>query len=340
MSSARLETNMDLTELNDRLVTFARGMTGDPAARVSNVSKTSGHAGFSYFFDLEANGQSRSLFLRLPPPGVKLEGTADVLRQVAVLNALEGTDVPHASVVWSGDDPRWFGLPYFITDRLPGDVLRGDHLLKFDADERREMARQAMTAVAGIHRVDPAKVSYLGDFWGFEFDVTRWDRFYERAADQHLLAQAPTVRQRLLDTIPHDARIGLYHGDFQWANLLYSDDALLQAVIDWELCGIGATLNDVGWICAFNEPRAWAHEGATGGGLMPQADELEAMYRDAWGENAGDIRWFKALAVYKFGIITGFNLMLHRRGKRDDPHWEDIAPSMETNMAYAMEMLG
>ncbi|HEX6032171.1 MAG TPA: phosphotransferase family protein [Tepidiformaceae bacterium] len=331
---------MDLDELEDRLVVFTRSMSGDPFARVSDLEKTSGHAGFSYFFDVEANGERRSLFLRLPPPGVKLEGTADVLRQVTVLNALEGTSVPHAPVVWSGDDPQWFGVPYFITPKLPGDVLRGDYLLQFDEDQRREMARQAMTALAGIHRVDAAKCSYLGDFWGFEFDVTRWDRFYERAADQHLLALQPKVRQRLLDTIPHEARIGLYHGDFQWANLLYAEDARLQAVIDWELCGIGASLNDVGWICAFNEPRAWAHEGATGGGLMPQADELEAMYREAWGADAGDIRWFKALAVYKFGIITGFNLMLHRRGKRDDPHWEDIAPSMETNMAYAMEMLG
>jgi len=331
---------MDLDELEDRLVVFTRSMSGDPFARVSDLEKTSGHAGFSYFFDVEANGGRQSLFLRLPPPGVKLEGTADVLRQVTVLNALEGTSVPHAPVVWSGDDPQWFGLPYFITPKLPGDVLRGDYLLQFDEDQRREMARQAMTALAGIHRVDAADCTYLGDFWGFEFDVTRWDRFYERAADQHLLALQPKVRQRLLDTIPHEARIGLYHGDFQWANLLYSEDARLQAVIDWELCGIGASLNDVGWICAFNEPRAWAHEGATGGGLMPQADELEGMYREAWGADAGDIRWFKALAVYKFGIITGFNLMLHRRGKRDDPHWEDIAPSMATNMAYAMDMLG
>jgi aminoglycoside phosphotransferase (APT) family kinase protein len=271
---------------------------------------------------------------------VKLEGTADVLRQVSVLNALEGGPVPHATVLWSGDDPEWFGLPYFITPKLPGDVLRGDYLLQFDEDQRRDMARQAMTALAGVHRVAAARCSYLGDFWGFEFDVTRWDRFYERAADQHLLALQPTVRQRLLDKIPHEARIGLYHGDFQWANLLYSEDTRLQAVIDWELCGIGASLNDVGWICAFNDPRAWAHEGATSGGLMPHADELEAMYREAWGADAGDIRWFKALAVYKFGIITGFNLMLHRRGKRHDPHWEEIAPSMETNMAYAMEMLG
>ena len=64
------------------------------------------------------------------------------------------------------------------------------------------------------------------------------------------------------------------------------------------------------------------------------------MYRDAFGDAVGDVRWFKALAMYKFAIITGFNLMLHRRGKRDDPHWEDLRPSMTSNMEFALKMLG
>ena len=75
-------------------------------------------------------------------------------------------------------------------------------------------------------------------------------------------------------------------------------------MIDWELCGIGATLNDVGWICAFNDNRAWANPEIRTSG-MPQADELEAMYREAWGGDPGDIAWFKALALYKFAHITG-----------------------------------
>ena len=154
-----------------------------------------------------------------------------------------------------------------------------------------------------------------------------------------MLALQPEVRQKLLDRIPSDTRIGLYHGDFQWANLMYGSNGKLRAVIDWELCGIGATLNDVGWICAFNDRRAWAHSQAMAGRYMPEAGELEAYYREAWGSDPGDIRWFKALAMYKFSIITGFNLMLHRRGKRHDPHWEEMIPSMKSNMEYAAAML-
>ncbi len=330
---------MDLDELNDRLIPFVRTQTGDPWAKVMNLEPGPGHAGFSYLFDVVAGGELQRYFLRLPPPNVKLEGTADVLRQVASLNSLEGTDVPHARVVWSGDDPQWFGSPYFIVPRIEGDVLRGEWLDRFNAEQLRDMARQAMTALAGIHRVPPERASYLGDFWGFEFDVSRWDRFAERAADPELLALQPAVRDRLLAQAPSSARIGLYHGDFQWSNLMYSAEGRLRAVIDWELTGIGASLNDLGWICIFSDPTAWAHESATAEGKLPHADELEAMYREAWGSDPGETRWFRALAAYKFGCITGFNLMLHRRGKRHDPHWEIIAPSARSNMEYAMEML-
>lgn len=327
---------MELDELKGRLEPFAREHLQDPAARIGEVEKGPGHAGFSYFFEVFSDGLKTDYFLRLPPPGVKLEGTADVLRQVAAIKALADTDVPHAPILWSGDDPRWFGVPYFVQPRLEGDTLKNDYPLRFTDAQLRDMARDAMTALAGIHKVDPARAPYLGEYWGYQFDVERWDRFYERAAEPELLALQPRVKQLLLDKIPHSARIGIYHGDFQWSNVLYSPSGKLSAVIDWELCGIGPTLNDVGWICAFSDPTAWAHQAT---GRMPGGDELEAWYREAYGSDAGDIGWFKALAVYKFSIISGFNLMLHRRGKRHDPHWEDIKPSMQRNMEYAMEQL-
>lgn len=327
---------MEVDEVRERLGPFAREKLNDPGATVSNVAKGPGHAGFSYFFDVHSEGLVCSYFLRLPPPGVKHEGTADVMRQVEAVNAMKDTDVPHAPILWSGTEEEWFGVPYFVQPRLEGDTLKDDWPLQFSNEQLRDMARDAMRALAGIHKVDPAKAPYLGEYWGYEFDVTRWDRFYEKSAEQELLALQPRVKQLLLDNIPHDARIGIYHGDFQWSNLLYSRKAELLAVIDWELCGIGPTLNDVGWICAFSDPEAWVREVES---RMPHGDELEAWYREAYPDVAGNIRWFKALAMYKFAIISGFNLMLHRRGKRHDPHWEDIKPSMKTNMEYALKML-
>ncbi|MDZ7670600.1 MAG: phosphotransferase family protein [Gammaproteobacteria bacterium] len=333
---------MELHELSARLAPFCADRYDDPALRVFDVVKMPGHAGFAYGFRVESRGRVDAWFLRLPPPNVKWRGTADVLRQVAVLNALDGTDVPHCSVQWSGDDLQWFGCPYFVVPWLEGDVLRlgeNEWGSRLSDAQLHELGRQAMTALAGVHRVDPAAASYLGEPVPFEEDVTRWDRFYERAADPERLRDAPAVRRKLLDKLPGDAPVGIFHGDFQTANLFCSSDGNLKAVIDWELTGIGATLNDVGWIVTFSDSQAWPR-GDGERAMFLDPDTLVSLYADAWGAPLPDLNWFRALAAYKFAIITGFNLNLHRRGKRHDPVWETTRLAMTPLMNRASELLG
>ena len=149
----------------------------------------------------------------------------------------------------------------------------------------------------------------------------------------------PRLRERLLTSLPENAPTGVFHGDFQWSNLFYSFEGTLLAVIDWELTGIGATLNDVGWIATFSDPPAWS-EGRLVSGVMPAAEDLVEMYQDAWGVSLPDLCWYRALAAYKFAIITGLNLSLHRRGKRPDPEWENLKLSMSTLTERALELLG
>ena len=334
---------MDLTELESRLIPFSRAMYGDDTAAVSDVIVMPGHAGFAYGFTVHSGGTRQSWFLRMPPPNVNWKGTADVLRQVQILNALDSTDVPHCSVRWSGDDLQWFDCPYFIVPQLQGDVLRigpDEWAANLSDEAALDMGRQAMTALATVHKLDwEDAVPGLGPAIAFEEDVTRWDRFLERAADPEELSDAPDVRSRLLDTLPTDAPLGVFHGDFQTANLFYSFDHRLLAVIDWELVGIGATLNDIGWISTFSDREAWA----TGDGVRPtflDPETLCELYREAYGEPLPDLNWFRALAAYKFAIITGFNLSLHRRGKRIDESWEQTALSMRPLMRRALDLLG
>jgi aminoglycoside phosphotransferase (APT) family kinase protein len=228
-----------------------------------------------------------------------------------------------------------------------GDVLRlgpDDWAAKLPPGKLREMARQAMRALAGIHRVPwQARAPGLGPALPFEDDVVRWDRFIPKVAEPERFRLQPRVRERLLATLPAGAHVGLFHGDFQVGNLFFSFEGELLAVIDWELVGIGATGNDVGWIATFNDPPAWAGRVpglGPGEAAFPGADELVALYLEAWGEPLADLGWYRALAAYKFSIISGFNLALHRRGKRHDPLWEEIAKSIEPLLARAAELLG
>ena len=97
-------------------------------------------------------------------------------------------------------------------------------LERLDREQRWGMARQAMTALAGIHRVDWRRAAYLGEPIPFDDDVIRWDRFMPKVADPERLRAVPEVRQLLLDRMPAESNVGIFHGDFQWANLFYGFD--------------------------------------------------------------------------------------------------------------------
>ena len=86
------------------------------------MHKMPGHAGFSYGFRAFAR-LDREL---VPAPSAAeraVGGTADVLRQVAALRALDGGPVPHCTVKWAGEELEFFGRPYFVVPKLEGDVL-------------------------------------------------------------------------------------------------------------------------------------------------------------------------------------------------------------------------
>jgi aminoglycoside phosphotransferase (APT) family kinase protein len=344
---------MQLNELTERLGPFVRAKYADESARVFDIDFMPGHAGFAYGFSV-AYGVSDtrhtdSWFLRLPPPNVNWRGTADVLRQVEVLNVLDDTAVPHCSVKWSAagspntyeQELKWFGCPYFVVPKLEGDVIRlapGTWGHTLSLERRQKLGKQVMRALVDIHALEwQGKLDYLGAPVALHEDVIRWDRLFEKSADAERLKHAPKVRERLLATLPEDAPVGVFHGDFQIANLFCSTQAELIAVIDWELVGIGATLNDLGWITIFSDPLAWHASAERHTFLDPET--LVEYYSEALGKPVPQISWFQALAAYKFALISGFNLNLHRRGKREDPMWEDARFSMDTLIDRALSLL-
>ena len=69
---------------------------------------------------------------------------------------------------------------------------------------------------------------------------------------------------------------------------------------------------------------------------------MAEIYRERvpWPVSEAEVRWFRAFAGYRFGVITAFNLMLHRRGKRHDPSWEEIALSAPRLFERGRELIG
>jgi aminoglycoside phosphotransferase (APT) family kinase protein len=167
-----------IDEVRERLGRFVQAHIG-AEARITGLEPGPGHAGFSYLFDVQSSAGRSRYYLRLPPSGVKWEGPADMKRHVTALQALEGTAVPHAPLIWHGDDLSWFDAPYYVVGRVDGVTLADpDTIASFSPDALRTAARQAMTALADVHKIDHTqRCSYLGTFRGLREDVVHWERF-------------------------------------------------------------------------------------------------------------------------------------------------------------------
>jgi aminoglycoside phosphotransferase (APT) family kinase protein len=328
--------NSDIAAQLERLM---RARTGDAQTTVHSLETLPGHAGFSFSFVLERPGTpSRKLVLRLAPPNVKIAGPADIVRQAKIISSLLGTPVPAPHVLWYGDEAEFFGRPYSVVEFLEGVKLSD---APFAPDKMARLARKGITMLAALHSLDfETRRDAFGDPMPLDEELKRLDYLLDRPTlDPAAVARAPELRERLRSSIPTTARIGCVHGDFQWANVLFDDERPI-ALIDWEIASIGPTLIDLGWVSFFADPASWIEVGEPRVKPLTTDEILEAYAETAsFPVNRDEVRWFRSFAGYRFGVITCFNLMLHRRGKRHDPDWEEIAVSAPRMFERGLELL-
>jgi aminoglycoside phosphotransferase (APT) family kinase protein len=334
------------TEFETQLLAMLRARTGDPAAAISGLTVLPGHAGQSYGFELTTHDASGAatrehLVIRLAPAGVRPVGTADVARQARIMKSLEGTAVPTPPVKWIGEGVEEFGRPWFVVGFVAGDKLAlGER--EYSPDEQRAAARAVVRTHAALHSVpwEPRRAVW-GEPVTLQQEIERCNALLDRPTlDPATTVGSAELRERLLATEPRAPRLGCVHGDMQWSNMLIRDGEV-RAVIDWELAQIGAVLIDLGWLCLFSDPDSWVDRSLVPAHI-PSPEALAEMYRGmvSFEVTDADVRWFRAFSGYRFGAITAFNLMLHRRGKRIDPTWEDIGLSAARLFARGRELLG
>lgn len=315
-----------LEEITSQLAAFVAEHYG-PDAEVRGVETMPGHAGLSFGFEVWRSGEcADSLVIRIPPKGVRRSGNTDVFRQAPLLQALKAQGLPVPGVPWASEDERWFGVPFIMMERLPGETC-----LLWDpqpvwprtGDTIPSLWRMGAQALTLVHRFDWR--THLPD-WEQRRPVTeeieRWKPIFAQAPEPAWSQAADEVRNLLLETLPEDMPTGLLHGDYQIGNILYHEGRVA-GIIDWELSGIGAHLLDIGWYMCFADPESW-HEKWHPVNPAP-IEELRAIYEEGMGRSYPDIDWYRALAGYRFGSIVCLNVKLHRRGYRPDPLWENLA---------------
>ena len=138
--------------------------------------------------------------IRIPPPNAPADRDEGILREWRIIEALEGTDVPHTPAVALCEDAGLLGRPFYLMGFVDGWSPMGQRHWPgpFDTDlqARSGLGYQLAEGIALLSKVD-WKAKFLGDLGrpeGFhERQVDRWTAFFEenKGRDLEGLAVAP-----------------------------------------------------------------------------------------------------------------------------------------------------
>jgi aminoglycoside phosphotransferase (APT) family kinase protein len=267
-----------------------------------------GHSGFTYFVDGD-------YVLRLPPPGARIAGPADVVRQGRIMSALRGAGLPTPSVPLMSPEPTIDGRPFILMERVDGVRIESTAL----TEKPRDIATSAIDVLKRMQAL-PLDQTGIGDEEriGLREEMMRWAMLMQRAPEE-LTTRAGELGGLLAARVPAERAPTLVHGDYHYGNMLFRGHEVV-ALLDWEIAELGQPLLDLGCLCSMTVRRRFADAPSPGGAV---AIEMEELF-DIYGVDAAEMRWYVALSLYKYAAILGYNLMLHRKGRRPDPMYESL----------------
>ena len=302
---------------------------------------TGGSQNLLYLID--RGGQRAAL--RMPAPGADEARSDGIRREIRLLRALAGTDVPHAELIAGEDSSDVIGGPFYVMRAVDGwsPADGWEEPFNRDASARRGLAFELVDAAAKLARVDWRSRGLEG--------FGRPDGFHERQVDRWLtflgayrfrdLPGLDDAAEWLRRNRPESYVPGIMHGDYQFANVMYDHGppARLSAIIDWEMTTVGDPLLDLAWGLL-----GWDGEVPREQGFymdlwgMPTATELLEHYEKVSGLSTANIDYYRVLANWKLGIVLEKSYAANVRGGAVDAKVETFGPLVLELIANAADL--
>jgi aminoglycoside phosphotransferase (APT) family kinase protein len=272
------------------------------------------------------------LVLRRPPRPPLPPSAHDVLREARLLRALRDTPARVPRVLAVCDDPATIGSPFYVMERIEGEVMVASIPPALDdPEQRRNIAQELIEALAEIHAVDwrAAGLEGFGKPTGYlERQLRRFTGLWEINKTREIPA-VERVGGWLSQNLPQSGPATIVHGDYRLGNTIYAPEApaRLVAVLDWEMATIGDPLADLGYLCMM-----WTEKDDPPGGLrealgaitrregFPTRDGLIEHYERHTGRSMRDLRWYTTLALWKSIVFMEGNYKRAVAGSTDDPY--------------------
>jgi len=290
-----------------------------------------GHSGFTYLVRVEEVGAATDYVLRLPPPNARIAGPADVLRQGRIMAALNEAGLPAPAVPVICPDPVVDGRPFILMQKVAGTRIE----LAGKTEKPIGIATSAIAVLKRLQSLPLERTGIAGEEpVGLHAEMMRWAWLMQRAPEE-LTGRAGALSGLLAAQVPVERAPTLVHGDYHYGNMLFQG-AEVVGVLDWEIAQIGQPLLDLGCLCIMSIRRKYQGAPNPGGAIDVSVDDLYRLY----GVGANEMSWYSAMSLYKYAAILGYNLMLHRRGRRPDPMYEGLTDTIVGMIEEGIAQLG
>jgi aminoglycoside phosphotransferase (APT) family kinase protein len=291
---------------------------GEAPLSVERMGQDQGIANALYF----VRRAGHTWVLRRPPAVKNHPSASNTEREWRILQALEGTTVPHPAPLVYCAEPDVIGAPFMVMELIDG-FTPGFSLPAPFAAGGPVLHDLGMAYVDGL--VELAAVDWrerglegLGKPDGFlERQVSRWVGQLDGYRTRDLPEEA-FICEWLEANRPGASPAAILHGDYSPFNVMVAPDppARLAAIIDWDTGTIGDPLLDIGHLLArWVEPGEEGAVGPQAGDLAsyPTRRQMAARYAERSGRDLSALPYYECLALFKLGVILEGN---HARAAR------------------------
>ena len=334
-------------DASDRLAAwFAEQLPDAEEVRVEGLDHVAvGHSAETFLLTLVARhgGDERrqDVVVRQRPPEPGLLEPYDLKRQFDILKALDGTDVRAPGALWIEPTGKVLGRSFFVMERLDGEVWESQPIpaeMEAEPGRLRRMCESMVDQLAAIHLVDLAATGLdsLGDGRNYlERELDYWAGEMRRVQRGELPALERLLEELRRQQPEPGSRITLVHGDAKPGNFGFVGDEV-SAVYDWELAAIGDPLTDIGYL-----ELLWAMPvGITSRPSSLTVDAFVARYEQRTGVTVQHRKWYRAMQVFKVGVIQLVGAMLFDAGHWNDPRAIGMSRGIEIMTPLGLHDLG